>query len=406
MPVIDARRVSTRPPPSDVHGRSVDPSSFPTDATLFWLAAIIGRHLSGTSDPRTQDMPPEDDLVRLSALILRHRVTPLADEAIRAGATADTPLRWRQLLEWLGKQRAVRTRRSLLLCGRLGAVVRALEARDLPCLSLKGVALGARCFPNLGLRETGDIDLLVDGRSVPDVHGVLEAEGFRLVDEASRMPKQGPPTLTPFEHHVTYLGQDGVVLELHHRLHPNHCLMPIPVRTLMETADRVGLAGTFVPVLAEPFHTMYLATHGARHSWRRLQWLLDIWMLQRNAGTGWEATIEAAEAMRLGVPMHSGIILASRLFGGEIPEASRATYARSAGLRYAVRHGMDALCCTRTADETPITTIPTSSFVPALMAQGSLRHGGVEILQRAQLIGRSMKSRVVTWRRTLAHRSR
>ncbi len=371
-----------------------------SDATLAWLAAVIGQSLSGTPDPRAGGTPPDDDLGRLSALIVRHRVLPLAEQALRTSGSAASSARWGRLRDWLATQRTARIRRTLLICGRLGAVVRALDARGLPCLSLKGVALGARCFPSLGIRETGDIDLLVERRAVAEVHNALEGQGFRLVDEATRVPVEGPPTLTPFEHHVTYLGQDGLVLELHHRLHPNRFLMPVPIRTLMDTAACVELAGVPVPVLAEPFHTMYLATHGARHSWRRLQWLLDIWMLQRAAGAAWESVIERAEAMRLGVPLHSGIILANGLFGGTLPEPSRLAYRRSAGLRYAVRHGMDALCCTRAADETPIAAIPTSSILPALMAQGGLRHGGVEMLQRLQLIGRAMAARVAQRRRT------
>lgn len=110
--------------------------------------------------------------------------------------------------------------RVVLKARRLGAVqemlavelLRRLEAGGVPALPLKGALLAKRLYGDVGLRVSGDIDLLVCPEHFPAAREILRNAGMGLTGprEHSAMPRL----------HDRFVGPHGSpVVELHWRVH-------------------------------------------------------------------------------------------------------------------------------------------------------------------------------------------
>ncbi|MBU0765757.1 MAG: nucleotidyltransferase family protein, partial [Bacteroidetes bacterium] len=68
-------------------------------------------------------------------------------------------------------------------------------------------------------------------------------------------------------------------------------------------------------------YMLFLTLHGAMHNWCRLFWLRDIAEIAVRPGfIRWQEVIAKAKEMNLMRTLSSGVILAGRLFGTDVPE--------------------------------------------------------------------------------------
>ena len=78
------------------------------------------------------------------------------------------------------------------------------------------------------------------------------------------------------EHHLSYFHPEkGIQLEIHWRLHPPPSKEP-SFEELWKRKRKSELTTYPVYFLGQEDLFLYLITHGARHGWFRLRWLIDI----------------------------------------------------------------------------------------------------------------------------------
>lgn len=137
-------------------------------------------------------------------------------------------------------------------------------------LALKGPVLSQQLWGEPTRRSFVDLDLLTPIDQVESVAGLLEAElrAERLQGSLAQ--------LRHFEHQMQLRTSSGTLLELHWAWAEPHLLVAASTEACLRDAVHIELGGAVVPTLG-PAHTLlYLAVHGARHGWSRLDLVCDM----------------------------------------------------------------------------------------------------------------------------------
>lgn len=164
------------------------------------------------------------------------------------------------------------TFQMLHLSGEMEQVCQLLADNEIPVMLLKGPALAIDLYGDLSKRTCSDLDVLISLDQLEKTHDLLIQLDYVKDEYFSTV-------LNDWQwrhHHVTYFHpHKKVKLEIHWRLNPGPSYEP----TFKELWDRrrvSTLASHPVYMLGYDDLFLFLASHGARHGWSRLRWLVDI----------------------------------------------------------------------------------------------------------------------------------
>lgn len=203
------------------------------------------------------------DTARLLSLAAHHGVSALLQLLLRG---IHVPPAVREELHLRARRSAAQ---AALLREQMLAALRLLEAAGVPALVLKGPALAAR-WEGPGLRESGDLDLLVRRADAARAWDALRAGGWREMFPA------GPrAAVLRTERQQPFVDGGPFPLDLHWSLHDPHA-WPVDEEATWRGAapfepGRPGALG-----LGEVDALLHLVQHGAKHLWERLAWVADL----------------------------------------------------------------------------------------------------------------------------------
>jgi hypothetical protein len=218
-------------------------------------------------------------------------------------------------------------------------MVKALNAAGIPALPLKGICLALRYYDDIAARYAGDIDLLVPRAEVDRADDVLRGLGYlRVANKTRTVVGESFEEDTDYRLHYIYISRDGVPLELHFQLHNNPDVLAVDVAGVIAEGMSVAVGGTRLPIMPDDLQFVFLATHGARHEWVRLQWLCDIAVMMKRARPGEVAGwLAFAKRHSLTNPVVQAMVLAERLFALPPTPEIAPRYRRSRRIRYMVQ---------------------------------------------------------------------
>lgn len=196
--------------------------------------------------------------------------------------------------------------RNALLLAELEQALARLAAAGIPALALKGAALTARLYGNIGLRPMVDLDLLVRREDMTMALATLEAAGYRR-------PHAEPSTgvTLAFENEIVLRRADRieVALELHWSLFDSpYYQKQLPTLWFWQTAELAHLGDTPVHVLGAEGELLHLCGHLAlHHHGQGLLWEHDIAavMAQGQQTLDWEELLARAKAFDLVLPLQT-----------------------------------------------------------------------------------------------------
>ncbi|MGM0836100.1 MAG: nucleotidyltransferase domain-containing protein [Bacillota bacterium] len=142
----------------------------------------------------------------------------------------------------------------------------------IPLLFLKGPVLAQELYGDISLRTSCDLDVLIPISELAEAEALLVQQGYEKDDYIESILGDW----TWRHHHVTYFHkQKGVKCELHWRLSPGPGFEP-SFDDLWKRRVKSSLLNHSVYMLGKEDLFFFLVTHGARHGWSRLRWLVDI----------------------------------------------------------------------------------------------------------------------------------
>lgn len=305
-------------------------------------------HWLGTALTADEDFPapapPADWAAALPALDA-HRLAPLLHSRLQGRALA-APAEFLAALAEAFRASAVRSLRMEIELRRL---IAGLAAAGVPCLLLKGAALGRLVYANPAERPVSDLDLLVPRRGFPAAARVLAGLGFRLHGPSPqgrigrcfyRYRAELPAVGASVEN-------QGLLVELHWSLAELPYYMdridmaevwrsacPLPAeedgrRTSVRDVPTPGLPAQVPDPAVLLLHACaHLALHHSRDL--RLIWLVDLDRLVRRAAPDWPAVLSLADAWGLGLAVSTCLEAAGRWLGTPVPADVRGELARLA----------------------------------------------------------------------------
>ena len=207
--------------------------------------------------------------------------------------------------------------RNMLLYRELERVLAVLGEGEIPVIVLKGAALAATLYPNIGLRPMGDLDLLVPRSLMEKAVQTARSFGYREI-----YPELVPGINRVIGYHVHLKGglQAPACVELHWSLMggDNDWRSP-PMEWFWKQAELIsssvgGEQGSIEGsrTLTPTAHLLYLAAHLMLHhgeSQARLLWFYDIHLLINRWGErlNWDELLARSKDFRWAAALHAAL---------------------------------------------------------------------------------------------------
>ncbi|SFD66616.1 Uncharacterised nucleotidyltransferase [Lentibacillus persicus] len=189
------------------------------------------------------------------------------------------------------------------------AISRLFTENRISLLLLKGPALGHLLYGDISLRTSSDLDFLVPLEKMEKVDRLLTEQGYQKHDYIKTVLNDWKWR----HHHVTYYHpEQQIKLEIHWRLNPGPAKEP-GFHELWKRKIRSSLTHFPVYLLGKEDLILFLTSHGARHGWSRLRWLVDIKELLKQ-DIDWKKARNNLIRYRCKKPAGQGLLLASCLF--------------------------------------------------------------------------------------------
>jgi len=213
------------------------------------------------------------------------------------------------------------TRSSLSLTGELIKVLEFLGANGIRAIPFKGPTLAMRAYGDVGLRQFGDLDVLVPKRDVPQVKKLLVRRGFSPTPALNSAQQAA---LLKFDCAYNFDNGQGVVLDVHWSLVERHSSFAFDPDPFWDRLEPVTIGGKELLTLSTEDLLLILCLHGFTHLWERLGWICDVAsLIDQQENIDWRLVMENANKLGLRRILLLGLVLASELLDASLPAEMR-----------------------------------------------------------------------------------
>lgn len=204
-------------------------------------------------------------------LVKHHRVYPIVYMNLKKISHDGVPLYVVKELSRLYKNNTIQ---MLHLTGEMEHVNKVFFEKGVRTLFLKGPILATTLYGDVSLRTSSDLDILIPLNQLKKVEKILLENGYLKDDYIESVLNDWKWR----HHHITFFHPDKrIKLEIHWRMNPGPAKEP-KFDELWERKKSKSSSINGYPVyyLGCEDLFLFLVTHGARHGWSRLRWLVDI----------------------------------------------------------------------------------------------------------------------------------
>ena len=206
----------------------------------------------------------------------------------------------------------------LHLLGKQQQLFSLLQQNEIPAAIFKGSVLAQTAYGDIALRQAGDIDLLISREHFTRARDLLESLGYAMTPQL---------TAAQLESHlnshceIQFMRDDWLtVVDLHWALAPKTFVFKLNTDDVLSRLQTVTINGAEFQTLSTEDLILYQSMHGAKHLWRRLEWISSLAETIRAADSiDWNTVIQRAAASHATRMLALGLRLAERLSGVLIP---------------------------------------------------------------------------------------
>jgi hypothetical protein len=206
---------------------------------------------------------------------------------------------------------------NLYLLRQLLSVLDLFKANGIRTLAFKGPILGVLLYGDPGLRQAGDLDILIAKDDFRRAKDLLQSNHYLMEPQLTAFQQASH---LRFHCEIQFLHQDlFTVVDLHWGLTPKSFPFPLSLEDIFKRSSSFSIAGHTIETFAAEDLLLYLCVHGAKHYWTRLEWVASIAEL---AGTteklDWSLIVRLARESASETVLCLGLLLAQRLFALEL----------------------------------------------------------------------------------------
>jgi len=261
------------------------------------------------------------------AWVRRNRVVPLVHHNLRHATTIPIPEAVRRALR---AQATLNTRRVLMQIAEAARITHLLANAGIRSMMVKGPVLSLLAFADPTLRESQDVDLLIEPARVHEADQLIRQAGYDRVVPNFDLTDSQFAAYQSMQCQFAYASRQlGVTQELHWRLTSNPSLLPLDEGALWKRPKPIQLMGVKFFTLPDEELFLYLCVHGSSHMWFRLKWIADIAALLCGLNSETLDRIASrARALDVGRSFHLALILVNRLLAAPVPAHTLASAQR------------------------------------------------------------------------------
>jgi hypothetical protein len=173
-------------------------------------------------------------------------------------------------------------------------------------------------YGDIGLRQAGDIDILISPKNFDRTRLILESLGYQMTP-----PLTNAQLASHLKSHceIQFMRDDWLtVVDLHWSLAPKSFVFKVDTEEALSRLQTVAINGVEIKTLSTEDSILYQSMHGAKHLWRRLEWITALGETIRAAESiDWDAVHERATQARATRMLALGLRLAERVSRIDIP---------------------------------------------------------------------------------------
>ena len=244
-----------------------------------------------------------------------HGLLPLLQQHLTRVAGDTVPAHF---LSRLKRESVANSQNVLHLIGKQLRVYKLFKENGTPVALFKGPLLAQMAYGEISLRQAGDIDVLISSRHFKLAKTLLESLGYEMT-----------PRLTPAQlashlsnHCELQFMRDEwfTVVDLHWDLAPRSFVFKLHAGEVMSRLQSVSLAGMTVETFAAEDLILYLSMHGAKHLWRRLEWVASLAeSVRATPNLDWDLLVQRAEKAHATRMLGLGLRLVEKFSNVHIP---------------------------------------------------------------------------------------
>ncbi|WP_347548687.1 nucleotidyltransferase family protein [Pseudalkalibacillus hwajinpoensis] len=292
-------------------GKSVNLSLENIPKELRLILKILSSEKIETKLQSEDDLLSEVDWNLFVQQARHHRIYPLLYKKLKGVSDNNIP---HFVIENLSQSYKENTFKMLHLSGEMERLSRSFLNKNVKSLNLKGPILAQDLYGDVSLRTSSDLDLLISIKDLAKVEDLMKEKGYEKDDYIETVLGDWKWR----HHHITYFHpQKRIKVEVHWRLNPGPGKEP-SFSELWERRRQNSLTGSPVYLLSREDLFLFLASHGARHGWSRLRWLIDMKQLM-DYSLDWEKVYKLLKKFHYFSIGEQSIILATELLEANVP---------------------------------------------------------------------------------------
>lgn len=140
----------------------------------------------------------------------------------------------------------------------------------------KGPLLSLELYHDIGYRNFGDIDILVDKKDVEKAKTILEELDFRCIYPKIKLTAKQKKINYSISHHYHFVHPvQSIDIELHWSITNPQSYFGVETKEILSNTRKLKVSNYELPYLSKIENLVYQAAHGSIHQWYRLFWLKD-----------------------------------------------------------------------------------------------------------------------------------
>ncbi len=243
-----------------------------------------------------------------------HGLLPLLHKNI-SSASDQVPA---HVLSRLKRESVANSQNVLHLIGKQLAVYKLLYASGIRVALFKGPLLAKMAYGEVSLRQAGDIDILINRKHFSKARKCLESLGYEMFP-----PITSSQLGSHLRNHceIQFVRDDWfTVVDLHWDFAPRSFVFKVEVDEVLARLQTVCLAPTIVTTFGPEDSVLYQAMHGAKHLWRRLEWITSLAETVRaSLPIDWDVLLDRAARARATRILGLGLRLVEKFSDVEVP---------------------------------------------------------------------------------------
>jgi hypothetical protein len=252
----------------------------------------------------------------LQEIAFEHRLLPLLALHVTSHCADLVPP---EVLETLRGALFKNRESNLYLILELVRVLTRFKSAGIEALSFKGPVLGQIAYEDIGLRQAGDLDILIHPKDFHRAAEVLGELSYKM--EPQLTPAQQKAHLR-FHCEIQFFNEDNFsVVDLHWGITPKTFPVTLTSNDFLTNRKTVYLAGHAIETLTDEDLVFYLSVHAGKHCFRKLEWMATLAELVRhNSQLSWMTIKERAVRANAERIVCLALLTLESLYGIAVPK--------------------------------------------------------------------------------------